>query len=56
MKELGFVTVDYLKERASHGEREQFERLLEKVARTDRTPLPEDRLPADVELRPIDGL
>jgi len=50
-KVSALMTVDYLKERASRGDREQFERLLEKIARADRAPLPEDRLPEDAELQ-----
>lgn len=43
-KVSALMTVDYLKERASRGDRADFERVLDKIARNNREPLLEDRL------------
>jgi hypothetical protein len=44
-KVSALMTVEYLKERASRGDRAEFERVLDKIARAGREPLPDDRLP-----------
>lgn len=46
-------TLDYIEQRAQRGSRQQFERVMAKIAETDLEPMPEDRLPdeAVVELK-----
>lgn len=53
-KVSALITVDYLEERASRGDREQFDQLLDKIARADRAPLTEDQLPEGIELQQSD--
>jgi hypothetical protein len=38
-------TLDYIEQRAQRGSREQFDRVLDKVAQAGLEPLPEDQLP-----------
>jgi hypothetical protein len=49
-KVSALLTVDYLTERGQRGSKEEFERVLEKIASTDRDPLPEDRLEDQIGL------
>jgi hypothetical protein len=38
-------TLDYIEQRAQRGSRQQFERVMAKIAEADLEPLPDDRLP-----------
>ena len=46
------LTIETLKERARRGDRAEFERILDEIARKDRAPLPHDRLPAQPHADP----
>jgi hypothetical protein len=37
--------LDYIEQRAQRGSRQQFERVMAKIAEADLEPLPDDRLP-----------
>lgn len=44
-KVAAIKTLNYIEERAKRGNRQKFESVLEKIARSTMPPLPEDRLP-----------
>jgi hypothetical protein len=44
------MTLDYIAQRAKQGNREQFERILDKIAQTNLEPSEEDRLPEGRQL------
>ena len=47
------LTIETLKERARRGDRAEFERILDEIARKDRAPLPHDRLPEKARRAPM---
>ena len=54
-KVSALLTIEALRERARRGDRAEFERILDEIARKDRAPLPHDRLPESARRPPTAG-